>query len=67
MTYRDPDEWLTPAKAAPELGMHVKKVRELCADRQIERRKTTGPAGQARYHIQRKAITAFNRRGIEAA
>ena len=67
MSYRDPDEWLTPAQAAPELGLHPKTVRQLCADKAIRRRKTTGPGGQPRYRIQRSAITAYNRRGEEAA
>lgn len=67
MGYRDPDEWLTPTQAAPELGVHVKKVRALCADGLIRRQKTLGPGGQPRYRIQRSAITAYIRQAEHAA
>lgn len=66
MSY-DPDEWLTPPKAAKLLGLHEKTVRQLCADRLIERRCRRGPAGQPRYTIQRRAIDAYNRRMKEAS
>lgn len=68
MTYHDPDEWLTPAKAAKLLGKHEKTVRQMCADGLIERRcERNGPKGQPRYTIQRRAIDAYNRRMKEAA
>ena len=67
MTWHDPDEWLTPTQAAPLLGKHPKTVRQLCADRLIERRCERGPSGQPRYTIQRRAIDAYNRRAKEAA
>ena len=59
-------EWLTPAQAAPLLKMHPKTVRELCADRRIERRVSFGPAGQPRYKISRAAIRAFIRQELAA-
>lgn len=65
-TYRNPEEWLTPAQAAPELGLNVQTVRQMCADKAINRRVRFGPAGNPRYSIQRRDIDAYNRKARAA-
>ena len=60
-------QWLTPAQAAPLLGLHPKTVRDMCAARRIDCRVTFGPKGQARYQLSADHLRAFNLRHTQRA
>lgn len=51
--------WLTPAQAAPLLGMHPKTVRDMCAAKQITCRWNGIDGKGARYRLTRAHVDAW--------
>lgn len=54
-------EWLTPAQAAPLMGLAPQTVRAMCAARQIEHLNISRGSRKARYRISSDAIRAWQR------
>lgn len=59
---RDRGAWLTPAQAAPKLGMSYEEALAACQDRLIDHQRRESPGGRVRYLISQDAITAYLRR-----
>lgn len=55
------EAFFTPRQAAEQLPMSARTVREMCSSRKITHIMTTGPKGQARYHITQSTINAWLR------
>lgn len=54
--------WLTPAEAAPRLGMTYREVLNACQDRLLDHQRRESPGGRTRYLIHEDAISGYLRR-----